>query len=481
MRGRADDAFEHGNYLAAADLYDRIVAADPNDADAKALRTSARSAALRQMLADEQSARRAGHTEDANARLAQLLDKRDLWKQNVDATIAAPFAAEIAAAGASVRDAVAQQIGAEGPLRAEVVARHYEALLSHAELRLVRDDVAAAVTAAGRAQCDRLANDATPTSPYWSWLVDRYCAHWGGHLKFDPELPHLRASLAVGGDVAGATPAEIARMHASLGDAFKRTLWYGANAPQAARATLEGVVTVAFTERTVSFDRPWTEEIPYVDTETYQEPYQEPYSDTETYTDQVPYTDYETYTYPCGSSTCTGTRAVTKYRSEMRTRTVTRWRTAYRTATRQVTRYRYEPRTFHFDATEHTGTYESALVVLIDRGTEPPFVVKLDGAATRKGLFHDVSFGPAGVAPERPNLPTREAFVAQEESRLDRQLVAALDARYRELYCAAARYSLDAASACAYAGGKAAPAGVHAALRERFGDDEELVMALLPR
>jgi hypothetical protein len=300
-------------------------------------------------------------------------------------------------------------------------------------------------------------------------------------LKFDPELPHLRGSLAVSGDVAGATPAEIARMHASLGDAFKRTLWYGANAPLAASGTLEGVVTVAFTERPVSFDRPWTEEIPYTDTEQYQEPYQEPYSDTETYTEQVPYTDYETYSYACGNTMCTGTRPCTKYRSETRTRTVTKWRTAWRTATRQVTRIRYEPRTFHFDATEHTGSYKSAFVVMIDRGGEAPFAVKLDGAQKRKGIFHDVTFAPAGVAPERPNLPSREAFVTQEETRLDQQLVLAMNARYKELYCAAARYSLDAASACAYAGGKSAPAGVHATLRERFGDDEELVMALLPR
>src|SRR5438477_10437612 len=83
MRGGADDAFDHGDYLKAAELYDRVVVADPNDVDAKALRTSARAKALRQMLADAQSARRSGRTEDANARLAQLLEKRDLWNQGV--------------------------------------------------------------------------------------------------------------------------------------------------------------------------------------------------------------------------------------------------------------------------------------------------------------------------------------------------------------------------------------------------------------
>src|SRR5438445_11075077 len=98
MRGSADSAFDHGDYLKAAELYDRVVAADPNDSDAKALRTSARSAAMRQMLADAQSARRNGRVEDANARLAQLLEKRDLWSQGVDGSIAAPFAVEIAAA-----------------------------------------------------------------------------------------------------------------------------------------------------------------------------------------------------------------------------------------------------------------------------------------------------------------------------------------------------------------------------------------------
>ncbi len=481
MLGRADDAYTRGDYLQAAELYDRVVTADPNDADANARRTGARNGALRQLLGDAQSARAAGRTEDANTRLGQMLDKRDAWKMTVEPAIAPAFATEIAAASASIKANVLQQVQVEGPLRAEIVLHHYDTLTAHAELRALHDELGIAVVAAGRASCDKLAEDALPASPYWSWAVNRYCQHWGGHLKFDPQPPHLRSTLAVSGDIGGAGADESARLRASLAAAFTKTLWYGPDARDVAHATLEGQVAATFTQRRVGFDKPWTETIPYTDYETYQEPYQEPYTATETYSEQVPYTDNESYSYPCGRTTCSGSRAVTKYRSETRTRTVTRYRTAYRTQTRAVTRYRYEPRSFHYDAEEVTGHYASSIVVRIDRGASPAFVVKIDDATSTSGVFHDVSFAAAGVAPERATLPTREGFFSQEEVRLDAQLAAALDARYREIYCAAPRYSIDEAAACAYAGAKNAPAGVHTALRERFGDDEELVAALLVR
>jgi hypothetical protein len=112
-----------------------------------------------------------------------MLDKRDTWKMTVEPSLAPSFAAEVTAASASIKGAV----------------------------------LSTAVTAAGRASCEKLAEDARPTSPYWSWAVNRYCQHWGGHLKFDPQPPHLRSSLVVSGDVVGIGGHEAARLRARRG------------------------------------------------------------------------------------------------------------------------------------------------------------------------------------------------------------------------------------------------------------------------
>jgi hypothetical protein len=105
---------------------------------------------------------------------------------------------------------------------------------------------------------------------------------------------------------------------------------------------------------------------PVTDHETVHESYQEPYDDTESYVEQVPYTEYRTRTELCGTATCTTSEPITAYRSERKTRTVTRHRTAWRTVTKAVTKYRSVPRSFHFEALEQIGHYASRLRVTFD-------------------------------------------------------------------------------------------------------------------
>jgi hypothetical protein len=102
--------------------------------------------------------------------------------------------------------------------------------------------------------------------------------------------------------------------------------------------------------------------------EEYKEPYQEAYESIEPYTVSEPYTTSEMYWNPCaygGSySGCTGgydTRTVTKYRENLKFRTVTSYRTRYRIKTRPVTRYRDEPRSYSYDAFDH---FENAKLAL---------------------------------------------------------------------------------------------------------------------
>ena len=210
------------------------------------------------------------------------------------------------------------------------------------------------------------------------------------------------------------------------------------------------------------------------------ESYQEPYDDTETYTESVPSTEYQTNSVPCGDTTCTETTPVTVYHDETRTRTVTKYRTAYRTVTTPVTKYRDEEREFSYDAIERSGTYTSSLRVHVT-GELPETIATIASSFVQRGDDHDVTNAAAGVAPERANLPTTEAFVAREQARLGVALTAELDARWSATYCARSTYTIEEAATCAYRDASQAPPAAHTALATLLGGDEPFVAPLLAR
>ena len=233
----------------------------------------------------------------------------------------------------------------------------------------------------------------------------------------------------------------------------------------AAVARLRGSIAVQFSTARTTVDAPWTEQVAYSATESYQESY----SDTEMRSEMV--TSYESYTYSCGTSTCTGSRPVSH--TEMRSYPVTR----YRTATRTVTRYRPEPRLFQFEADRVTGDYDARLRVRVELAdNEPPVNVRVDHAIKHAGLHHDVTFAPAGIAPSRPNLPTPTEWLHEQAEELRQSFQAALDERWRTRFCAAEDFSPEEAARCANGRGKP-PAGALEALRGTFGDDAELLTA----
>jgi hypothetical protein len=243
---------------------------------------------------------------------------------------------------------------------------------------------------------------------------------------------------------------------------------------------LDGKLVGIFTATPTTFSKDWYEQIPYEAIEQVEETYQEPYDDTESYTEQVPYTENQTTQVPCGDTTCPQTTPVTVYRTETKTRTVTRYRPATRWVAQQVTRYREEPRVFTYQGTRRTGRYLAA-VRLPFEGSLQGFVPVLTNGFDAEGIDHDASFAPAGVSPSRANLLTLDGFVAQEAVRFADHLREQLAAEYRKRYCTASSYTPDAAAACAYLDPKQVPAPVHAALQAALGPDEPFVVGILGR
>ena len=478
INSRADEAYKKRRYLEAAELYDQVVRADPKDGKSAAKRTQARTEALRELLAATSQARVAGKLDLATTTLAELLVRRNSWAMKLEGQAAKELTVEIVAAGSAIATAVTQTATTRGPLSGELLAAHYAPLLAHVDFQNWRAEIQDSVRGVGRTKCDALAPRAT--TPYWSWVVASYCAHFGGtEIKLLPR-PNLRTGLVVEGSVVGIPAEDTSRIRNTISTAFRESVWFSPDAPKQAHAQLGGKVAATFDSRPVSRTATWNEQVPYTAYEDAQESYQEPYNDQESYQEQVPHTSYRTESKPCGSSTCSESVPYTEYSSETRYRTVTKYRTAYRTVQKAVTRYRDVPRSFTYAAVERSGRYVSALRIRFDRDS-PEIAAEIKNDSVQSGLDHDVSNPDAGVSPSRANLPQLADFTAHEETRLVAGVKTKLEAAYREQYCSAAEYTLEAAATCAYLAPADVPPGVHAALRGAFGDDELQIASILRR
>ena len=478
VNSRADEAYKQRRYLEAAALYDQVVRADPKDGKAAAKRTQARTEALRELLAATARARVAGKLDVATTTLAELLVRRNSWAMKLDGQAAKELTVEIVAAGSAIATAVTATATGRGPLSAELLAAHYAPLLAHVDFQNWRREIEDSVHGVGKTKCDALAPRAT--TPYWSWVVASYCRHFGGTEVKVLMRPNLRTGLVVDGSVVGIPAEDTSRIRSTLASAFRDSVWFSPDGPKQAHALFGGKVSATFDARTVSKTANWTEQVPYTAYEDAQESYQEPYTDQESYQEQVPHTEYRTETHPCGSTSCTETKPTTVYSSETKYRTVTKYRTQYRTVQKPVTRYRGVPRSFTYSALERTGHYVSALRVRFDRDS-PEVAAEIKTDSFEHGFDHDVTNSDAGVSPERANLPTLADLTAHEEARLKAEVKVKLDGAYRDQYCGGAQYTLEEAAACSYLAPADVPAGVHAALRGAFGDDELQLAAILAR
>ncbi len=477
-KGRADQLYDEGRFLEAAEIYDQLAREHPDDVDVKIRRTRARNGALRVQLAYVTKVRASGHHEVAGQQLQKLFAMRDGWRMVTEPAITKLLETEVVATGRWLEGVVANRVRTAGPLVGESLALQYQELFAHPEFDTWRASIGHAIESAGRDVCGRIAP--TTTTPYWAWVANRYCSHFGVRAVEPMRLPNLRAGLAVVGTVQGTGSGESERMRVALANAFRASVWFSPDGAAPIRANLTGSISVSFDSRSVTRTADYTEQVPYTDHETVQESYQEPYDDTEYYTEQVPHTEYRTETYSCGSSTCTRSVPETVYRSESRTRTITKYQTKYRTFTRPVTRYRAEYRTYTYSGVEHYGRYASNLRLVVGAELDG-LIAQVTQNAAESGFETDASFASANVYPQTANLTSAEGFVAIEERRLVADLMARLHALYAARYCRSAQPSIEEAARCAYLDHASAPAPVREALRAQFGEDEALLGAVLAR
>ncbi|MEO8703656.1 MAG: hypothetical protein ABI867_26640 [Kofleriaceae bacterium] len=458
LQSRAESAYQRANYLGAVLIYDQILAEHPADAAAIAQRERARNAALQLMVKRIDPAR----GDDAAEAVGRILDQRDAWRMTV-VEVAPQITAAVATTTGYLDTRVRDELRYARPLSAEAVLVRHAAVLAHGEFAAPRDRLRAAVTDAGRATCAQLAAD--PSDPHWSWLADRYCAHWGDSPVHVPPLPHTRSGLVVEGALDGDSDADNQHLHATLAAGFRETAWFSPDAARVAEGWVGGKIAAAFSAHEIDLSKVWEEDVTYTDTETVSVSYDEPYDDTESYSEQVSHTN---------------TDGSTSYSTEWKTRTVTKHRTAWRTEQKAVTKHRTDRHTYRYKGIERTGRYASLLSVrLLD--LPEPIAASAGSETSKTGIDHDVTFAPASIVPQRANLETYAAYTLRQHDQLRARLVHTLDEQYAKQFCTRAQYTRDQAAACAYRDAATLPAPARATLRATFGGDEPLLAPLLRR
>jgi hypothetical protein len=453
---RGDDLAEHGKFLGAAAAYDEAVKKSPEDKKLLAKREDARRRAVDGLVEDARARRARGEIDGGLDRLEKALGHAHAWGVALDGSGRRALADETTAAGATMEARVEPLVVAARPLAAEEALNRHAHLFDGPELgdlgaRLQRD-----VGEAGRARCHALL--ATPGGPYWKGLVVEYCGHFDVDVPAPP-LPFNRGGLAVTGALEGSAPGHEAVLTRRLAEAFRQSPWFAPGAPDAAPAVLAGRFDIRDATESVPVHAAWTERVPYMALESYQESRIEYRHEYRSRLVSVPYTTTEFYTYSCGypSHTCSGTRSVSRTRLESRSEFVSVPHTVWDTKTRMVTRYRNEPRVFEYRATRHVADYHANIDVQVTLPSRAePLVVgwQLRADDRFSGWEHGVTFEPADVWPTTPNFPTGTTWLgAAIDARVDELRQRLADA-WTSSFCARAGDDLDDAARCLFGGAR---------------------------
>jgi hypothetical protein len=461
-RSQARTAAEAGDLRRALDLYDDAIAADAADEAALRERREVRERLASELLTAGERAVMTEAREDAERSLFELCGRRERWAEPLGPTAALRFEA--------LRDGV-QTMELARIDAAAGAGRYLDAAKVTAspgfqcrDLAPLRTALRARVAALASTRCLELEGSAKALGPYSQSLVERVCVAMGASPSAHVTLPHQVGHVRLDGAIQGVSAALLESLRARTAGAIARSALFDAAATPDLEIAVAGYTRYAVRRTPTTLSHAWTESVPYQDTETYQESYQEPYSDTEYYTVRTPYTRYE---YVNGRSTPT-----TDYRTETKSRVVTKYRTAWRTRTRPVTRYRSEPRVFTHPATLVAATYEAAFTAEIHAPLLRTLAIPVAHTENEDAYEHAASFAPANVSPSPGDVQSLEERFHDDVELVVRRFVAEWGAAFTASACKGAGFRTPEEGArCAWLGAASAPDQAYLALAPLFGAD----------
>lgn len=406
---RGNDLYEQRDFLGAVEAYDEAVVADPSNKEALALRDQARTQALSVLLADSAQATREKHFSAAATTLGKAFGLADKWARP------GTGAAELDLLTKTWLEDFGTKLETEGPLKHIATRALLPQLLTHPRFAPLDAALGSAWSGAMSARCDRALAEAK--TPFLAALTKAYCQAGGRAVQpAAPALPLFSQSPRIEDFVRGAAGS----WPVTMTQAFDASPWAWRASQQHANVSVSGQLEAQYSDRRVIRTAHWTVQVPYTVTNYVS----------------VPYTTYQYYSYPCGKSTCSGSRPVTNYRSEPRTHT------QYRTEARQV----------DYPATESKAELTASVNMFVDlrpHGTVLGTVLRENKVET--GITHS-GVAVAGLQPETAHLPSKADWDTRMRSAAHARLLAALIEHWRDNYCNPPLADAEAAARCVFSG-----------------------------
>lgn len=480
VQKHADGAFERGDYVAAADLYDQAVREKPGSGRLIAKRWDARAKSVAELARRTQAQRHAGKELSALALARATIEAKVRWFSGADrGRLSSETHHEVDElsewAIVVVSRSVRSQLDAQKPLAAHHALKDARGLFEVAGLASRFETLAHEVTAAGAARCGELKTRLTEGRAHLSFIVAAYCRTFSTEAPPVPADRDQIGSLRIQANTLSPTTREQrARLEARLEELLTASPWFHASAQGMAAASISGSHTATFSEARAQREAQWVEQVSY----QMQEFYQDPYYTTEFYMEQEPYTEYRSESYSCGygksSQTCTRSVPHISYRSVQKSRHVLR----YYTKSRTVTRYRPEPRIFHYEVTEHRAAYTAAWdIALTFAPSVPQLIVPVRGAVKATADQHDVTFASAGVKPATAKLMGHDQWFDDRLKALDADFPKLVRTHWLASYCAAQSLDDEQAARCARGAREDTPTHAQAVLDGFLHDEVKPLLA----
>ncbi len=139
---------------------------------------------------------------------------------------------EAATAADEISAAIRPLLAADAPLAAQSALSTDSGVIDEPEVAAALGKLHASIAAAGQRRCDHYRERTIDGGAYWSWLVARYCKHFGKATASAP-LPYLARGIQLEASIAGISPASSAAVAARLSAALEGTPWHAADAGDA--------------------------------------------------------------------------------------------------------------------------------------------------------------------------------------------------------------------------------------------------------
>lgn len=365
--------------------------------------------------------------------------------------------AERNAAAQGLRESVDALLSVGQPLSAWRFLQPLEPFLDGAGLAALGPELRGTIRTAGARRCVAISHLAR--GAYLAELVRRACEPLGATTPAVPVAPERRAELVVDAlTLTSPRPDARTKLADAARAAFLRSAWADARAQGAVQARVSGILESRIDETPLELTVSWTTSEPYSATESQTESYTESYMTTESYT----------YTCYSGgrSSTCYGTRSVT------------RTRPATRTVQKTVTRYRSVSHSRTYPGVQKKAAHRAQLSLAVALpGTPSAIGLTWGDSAEKTDVEHSTQDSAAGLEPHRADVPSVGDWEDRQARVLYERTANALAEAWTKTFCQRGTQTPDDAARC-LAGAVGEWPDALVALTRFFGEPLELVTEL---